>query len=155
MTYQLLLVEDHEEQRDALILQIKQRCPTVEIITAGSVAEATSLLEKRQLHLTVLDLGLPDGGGFNVLERIRKGIGRTPLDSPVAVYSALDPDAVAHIAEHRGASGYFPKTRAGLAELLDWIERTLFELRIQKLRSGEPTSTRGSRDPSRRSRSLA
>lgn len=154
MAYRLLLVEDQEDLRDALVLQIKQDNPKVEIQTAGSLAEALKRLSVWQVNLCILDLGLPDGGGFTVLDAIRKGTGRTAQDAPVLIYSALDPESIASVAERRGASAYLPKSPLGLEKLRHWVTDTLFELKKSDLRSGVSRRKSVGADPRRKGRTF-
>ncbi|MFC4159321.1 PAS domain S-box protein [Chitinimonas lacunae] len=55
---------------------------------AGSLKEARQRLNARHYDLVVLDPGLPDGDGYDLLPLLR---GR-PVKIPVVVYSANDPD---------------------------------------------------------------
>ena len=39
---------------------------------AQNVAEAVALFEKEDVHVIVSDIGLPDGDGFELMERLRQ-----------------------------------------------------------------------------------
>jgi DNA-binding NarL/FixJ family response regulator len=75
---------------------------------AGSVAKATEILgsgEAGQVSLVILDIGLPDGSGFDILERFagRKG---SPRFMMLSMYSER---ALAIRAIRAGADGYASK----------------------------------------------
>jgi signal transduction histidine kinase/CheY-like chemotaxis protein len=67
----LLLVEDDDTERAALAGLIGQG-DDIEIIPVGTLEEALAELERDQVDCVVLDLKLPDGSGFSLLERIKK-----------------------------------------------------------------------------------
>ena len=56
-----------------------------EIETAGTVADATKLIASKSPDIVVLDLGLPDGDGKDVIRRVREW-----SDVPIIVLSARD-----------------------------------------------------------------
>lgn len=68
----ILLVEDHRSFRRALAL-VLGREPDLEVVAqAGSVAEARTKMEEAEaLDVAVLDLGLPDGDGVELVEEVR------------------------------------------------------------------------------------
>lgn len=67
-TFQVLLVDDTEECQ--LAVRQALRNSDLELATAGSLAEARAALAKAPTDLLLLDLGLPDGSGFSLLEEI-------------------------------------------------------------------------------------
>ncbi len=129
MSYKLLLVEDQEDLCVLISMTLSQSGMGVEVITAGTVAAAEALLAESSYDLVVLDLGLPDGDGFTVLDTVRSGEGPTAADVPVLIYSARDPKKIAPMAKARGVSAHFPKSPDGFRSLRDWVEMTVFELR--------------------------
>jgi PAS domain S-box-containing protein len=69
----VLLIEDHEPSRVALARLLSTR--QVEVIHAGSAAEA---LEKAALHsvdLVISDIGLPDGNGYDLMAALKARYG--------------------------------------------------------------------------------
>jgi PAS domain S-box-containing protein len=66
----LLLVEDHVETAQALCRLLEHRGYKIE--TAPTVATGLEAIERDQFDLIVCDLGLPDGTGFDLIEKIRK-----------------------------------------------------------------------------------
>jgi len=72
----LLLVEDDEAARQALAAYLDRRGYRVD--QAGSAHEAFRAWDQRRADLVVLDLGLPDLDGVQVVRRIRRE-GSTPI----------------------------------------------------------------------------
>jgi DNA-binding NarL/FixJ family response regulator len=67
----ILLVEDHAVYRNALALLMGYE-PDLEVVAqAGSLAEAREALDGR-FDVAVLDLGLPDGDGRELISELRQ-----------------------------------------------------------------------------------
>ena len=66
----ILLVEDHEPTRNALSQLLARR--QFKVTTAASVEEALSLAPDASLDLLISDIGLPDGNGFDLMEKLQK-----------------------------------------------------------------------------------
>jgi len=66
----VLIVEDDATLRDNLMLLLKTE--TVDLVGVGSVQEAMQMLGMRTFDCMVMDLGLPDGSGYELLERLSK-----------------------------------------------------------------------------------
>jgi CheY-like chemotaxis protein len=92
----LLLVEDNHAERLGIAELLGH--DDIDIVTAGSGAEALSLLEDGGSDCVVLDLRLPDMSGFEVLEKMR-GDARL-ADIPVIVFTgrelSVEEDAQLH-----------------------------------------------------------
>lgn len=68
---QAVLVDDESNSLEALSILLEKYCPTVEIIgTAQSVEEAVETIDEKEPELVFLDIALPDGQGFEVLEQV-------------------------------------------------------------------------------------
>lgn len=68
---QAILVDDESNSLEALGILLEKYCPEVEVIgTAQSVEEAIETIDDLQPELVFLDIALPDGQGFEVLERV-------------------------------------------------------------------------------------
>ena len=73
----LLLVEDTEDVADAIVASFERRGDAVDLVT--SVDEAKSAIAVQEYDVILLDIGLPDGLGTEVLRSARdRGI-RTPI----------------------------------------------------------------------------
>jgi CheY-like chemotaxis protein len=66
----ILLVDDHEATRNALSFLLQRR--KFEVIPAGSLSEAFAAAEQGGIQLIVSDIGLPDGTGYELMERFAK-----------------------------------------------------------------------------------
>jgi CheY-like chemotaxis protein len=80
----LLIVEDDEAQRAHTV----ELCAgdDVEITTAATGAEALAALTRERFDCMVLDLGLPDISGFQVIEKVQDEVSLRGM--PVVVYTA-------------------------------------------------------------------
>ena len=85
-TSRLLLVEDDEVQRRAIVELIGN--DDVEITAAASGEEALAALGGKRFDCMVLDLGLPDLSGFEVIDRIESDPRLEGL--PIVVYTGRD-----------------------------------------------------------------
>lgn len=135
MSLKLLLVEDQEDMADLIVAHLLQDHPRLDITVLGTMKEALDAVSSKSFDLLILDMGLPDGGGLSIVTAVRKGRGRTKSDAPTAIYSGLDPQKIAHVAEARGADAYFPKGAPGMLNLREWVTNSVKELRMNQLRS--------------------
>ncbi len=67
-----VIIDDEIDARNALQLLLKEFCTeTIELIgEAGTIKEGIKLLEARQPDLLFLDINMPDGNGFELLDSI-------------------------------------------------------------------------------------
>jgi signal transduction histidine kinase/CheY-like chemotaxis protein len=82
----LLLVEDDRPQRDQMVELIGNG--DVHTIAVGTGAEALRIARDEALDCMVVDLGLPDMDGVELIEQLRRS-GQRP-QSPIVVYTARD-----------------------------------------------------------------
>ncbi len=65
-----LIIEDEQKSREMLSEILKKYYPQIAILgLAKNVAEAVDLIEKTKPNLLFLDISMPDGTGFDVLEK--------------------------------------------------------------------------------------
>ncbi|HZT06480.1 MAG TPA: response regulator, partial [Chloroflexota bacterium] len=81
----LLVVEDNDVQRDAITELIAD--DDVVVIGARTGAEALEALKRDTFDCVVLDLGLPDMSGFDLITRIKDEVDRTV---PIVVYTGKE-----------------------------------------------------------------
>jgi signal transduction histidine kinase/DNA-binding response OmpR family regulator len=82
-TRRVLVVEDDPTLRESIHALLKSS--TVEIVEAGSIAEAVDQIDRGTFDCVVMDLALPDGSGYDLLERVSTaGEHASP---PVIVYT--------------------------------------------------------------------
>jgi CheY-like chemotaxis protein len=130
----LLLVEDNPAEQ--VSTQALLEGEDVEIVVAGSGADALGALEKGGFDCAVLDLRLPDMSGFEVLERMRDTLALK--DIPVVVFTGreLTPDEDAQL--HVLARSVVVKNVESPERLLDetslFLHRNLAALSPEKQR---------------------
>ncbi|HEY4902198.1 MAG TPA: response regulator [Candidatus Sulfotelmatobacter sp.] len=101
----ILVVDDDPELLKALRLRL--RANDYDITTASDGYSAIATAQKDRPDLIILDLGLPVGDGFVVLERLQSS---NPLSTiPVIVLTARDPQANEDRALKAGAAAFFQK----------------------------------------------
>jgi class 3 adenylate cyclase/ActR/RegA family two-component response regulator len=101
----ILVVDDNASNRDVLARRLTREGH--QVITAENGAAALSLCDSQDFDLVLLDLIMPEIGGFEVLQRLKASDRTTHI--PVIVISALDElDSVIRCIE-AGAEDYLPK----------------------------------------------
>jgi DNA-binding response OmpR family regulator len=116
----ILVVDDDPDLVRALRLRL--RANHYDIATAADGYAAIATAQKERPDLIVLDLGLPAGDGFMVLERLQNS--DTLSGIPVIVLSARDPQNNEERALKAGAAAFFQKP-ADNEELLNVIRVSL------------------------------
>lgn len=106
MAKQKILVVD-DDSTLVKALQLRLLANDYEITVAGDGYAAVANAKKERPDLIILDLGLPAGDGFSVLDRLNH-TGNLP-GIPVIVLSARDPQANEERAMRAGAIAYFQK----------------------------------------------
>lgn len=109
------LVLHVDDDRDILEVT-RQALGSVEVIGAESLTEARAALAARRPDLVILDLGLPDGNGLDLLPELTDEDGRT---IPVVIYSAQDMDRDAAPA----VQAVLTKSRMSLTQLARTVRR--------------------------------
>src|SRR5439155_7470096 len=116
----ILIVDDDPDLRQALRLRLRaNQYDTVHAVDAYS---AIALAYKETPNLIILDLGLPAGDGFVVLDRLQKDDKLSTI--PVIVLTAREPQGNEQRTLQAGAVAFFQKP-ADNTELLDVIRATL------------------------------
>ncbi|RMH69038.1 MAG: response regulator [Gemmatimonadetes bacterium] len=103
----ILIVEDNENVRQAYQLILQSEGYTT--LEASNGKEALEIISLHPLDLVLLDVGLPDINGFDVLSTLRK----TNTDLPVLVVTAYS--SIKKVIEimDLGISGYLVKPVPG------------------------------------------
>src|ERR1700730_3973845 len=112
----ILVVDDDPDLVRALWVRL--RASNYEVSTASDGYTAIASAQKERPALIILDLGLPVGDGFVVLDRLQNS--DTLAGVPVIVLSARDPQANEQRALRAGATAFFQKP-ADNEELLNVI----------------------------------
>src|SRR5215813_1052136 len=116
----ILVVDDDPDLIRALRLRL--RANDFEIATASDGYSAIATAQKERPDLIILDLGLPVGDGFVVLDRLQNSDSLSGI--PVIVLSARDPQNNEERALKAGAAAFFQKP-ADNDELLNVIRVSL------------------------------
>jgi len=116
----ILVVDDDPDLLRALRLRL--RANNYEVTTASDGYAAIASAQKERPSLIILDLGLPVGDGFVVLDRLQNSDALSGV--PVIVLSARDPQNNEEKALKAGAAAFFQKP-ADNDELLNVIRVSL------------------------------
>lgn len=119
-TQKILIVDDDPDLRQALRLRL--RANQYQTVNAGDGYSAIAQAYKEHPDLIILDLGLPAGDGFVVLDRLQRDDQLSSI--PVIVLTARDPQSNEQRVLQSGASAFFQKP-ADNGELLEVIRATL------------------------------
>ena len=118
----ILVVDDEPQIRR--FLRTSLNAQGYRISETGSAAEAVALAAKEKPDLVILDLGLPDGEGFDVIERLRLS-----SQIPIVVLSVRNDEQGKVRALDLGADDYVTKP-FGMEELMARL-RTALRHRLQ------------------------
>jgi DNA-binding response OmpR family regulator len=117
----VLVVEDDRSMGEQLARGLTRAGCDVDLV--GSAAEALPRAEA-EADMVLLDLGLPDGDGIELCERIRQ-----VTDAPILVVTARDSESQRVLALDCGADDYIAKP-FGFAELMARMRAVLRRSRV-------------------------
>ncbi len=120
----ILLLEDLPEIRAWLKTLVMQVFPDGQISEAARVHDALALVSAIKFDLALCDLGLPDGSGVAVVEKLRD----TQAECQSVVVTIHDDDEHLFPALQAGAFGYILKEQP----------RELISEQLQRISQGEP-----------------
>ena len=123
----LLVVEDDAVQRDAVTQLLSSA--DVEIIAVATVAEAERQLAAGKFDCVVTDLSLPDGSGYDLLERMASN--DTYAFPPVIVYTGRSLTADEEQRLRRFSSSMIVKGARSPERLLDEVSLFLHQVESQ------------------------
>jgi two-component system, NarL family, response regulator NreC len=117
----ILLVDDHKVLRDGLRSLLESEDDLVVIAEAGTGQEAIALTQEHQPDVIVMDLGLPDMSGLEVIRTIRE----SNKESRIVVLSMYSRREFVVPAIEAGCDGYVPKssTHTSLLEAIRVVLR--------------------------------
>jgi DNA-binding NarL/FixJ family response regulator len=113
------VVEDHPVYREGLLTALEAAEDLTVAGAVGTVRDALALLAGTPMDVLLLDLGLPDGSGLDLLGTLRQ---RHP-DVRTVVLTMNDEPALVLQAVRAGARGYLLKG-ASRVEIVDTVRRT-------------------------------
>lgn len=130
------VIDDSQDIFDAVSLCVNLRWPQAEIVGANTGDQGLKTIEEQTPDLVILDVGLPDMSGLEVLQWIRKF-----SDVPVIILTARDQDVeIARFLE-AGADDYIVKPFSHV-ELLGRIQAILRRTR-GRVQAGTPVLQAG------------
>ena len=118
----ILIVDDDPDVR--LGLHVRLKANSYDVIFAADGMASIAQARKHMPDLIILDLGLPAGDGFSVMERLKANDSLSLI--PVIVVSARDRNANMDQVLKAGAKAFLQKPVAN-AELLAVIRKVLGE----------------------------
>jgi len=101
----ILIVDDDPDLRRGLNLRLRAHHYETSYATDGF--SAIAMAQKERPDLIILDIGLPAGDGYVVLERLQQAASLATI--PVIVLSARDPQANQERILKAGATAFFQK----------------------------------------------
>jgi two-component system, NarL family, response regulator EvgA len=107
MAMTFLIVDDHSPMRGVLREFLQLAYPQVAILEAACAASASELVTGHSLQLVLLDIGLPDASGIELIPRIRASL----PTCGVVVVSHHSAPAYRERAMAAGANAYVTKDR--------------------------------------------
>jgi len=120
----ILLLEDLPEIRSWLRSLVLQVFPGAQVSEAARVHDALELISAVRFDLALIDLGLPDGSGVDVVTRLRD---RQP-EAQAVIVTIHDDDEHLFPALQAGAFGYILKEQP----------REMITEQLQRISQGEP-----------------
>ena len=121
---QILLLEDLPEIRAWLKTLVLQVFPGAQVSEASRMHDALGLVSAIPFQLALIDLGLPDGSGVDVVAALQK----SQPEAQSVIVTIHDDDEHLFPALQAGAFGYILKEQA----------RELIIEQLQRISSGEP-----------------
>ena len=116
-TKKVLVIDDDAIARQIINAVLRKR--GADVLMAADAMGALTMAQKHKPDLIILDLGLPAGGGFSVLQRLKMFPALSLI--PVVVISGLDRGENEPLAIAAGAAEYIekPASPEQLGELID------------------------------------
>ena len=104
----VLIADDHALVRAGIRALVERITGIVVVAEAGKGSEALELIRELRPDLMLLDITMPDGGGFEVLDQVKKKF----HDLRVIVLTVHEAGEYAIRALREGAAGFLPKSAA-------------------------------------------
>ena len=120
----ILLLEDLPEIRTWLKALVMQVFPNAQIVECARVHDAQAQVSAQKFDLALIDLGLPDGTGVDVVTALRE----SQADALSVIVTIHDDDDHLFPALQAGAYGYILKEQS----------RELITEQLQRISQGEP-----------------
>lgn len=132
----LLLVEDNPGDAQLVSeLLVDQPCERFRVVHVPAVAAAVKALQSTSVDVIVLDLGLPDGSGVDVVKAMRD----VAAEVPMVVLTGIDDEDLALACIDAGAQDFLPKSEVRAHNLKRAIGYALSRMRETQLRELQQT----------------
>jgi len=105
MGVRVVIVDDHSVVREGLRALLASAGGFEVVECVGTAAEAIRSATTTRPDVLVLDVGLPDGSGIEVVRQVR----RAAPDVAILMLTMFDDETTVTSAMHAGAMGYLPK----------------------------------------------
>jgi DNA-binding NarL/FixJ family response regulator len=92
----VMIVEDHPDFRDLMEILLARQSDIKLVAQAGSLAEARNHAVRLEFDVAVLDLGLPDGDGVDLIADLRRA---NPEVGVLVLSASLDTASMERAAE--------------------------------------------------------
>lgn len=117
MSTKLTVVEDHEIVRELLVRMLSSHDDFKVSASAGSIADARTVVESSRPDVVLLDIVLPDGSGIEYARELKAHY----PDSKILFLTAFDQEDTLLAAINTGAEGYVVKS-SSCDRLIDAIK---------------------------------
>ncbi|MGV6825428.1 MAG: response regulator [bacterium] len=101
----VLLIEDLPDMQEWLESAIAEAFPDSSVAVAGNVSEGIGLIDNQSFDVALVDLGLPDGTGLQILQHLKK----RDANTLAVVVTTFSDDEHLFGALQSGADGYVLK----------------------------------------------
>lgn len=118
MTKRILIADDDAMLLQLLRMEFEQRNTAVDLVTAESGTEAIEAIDNSKPNVLILDLRMPKGDGFSVLEHIQK----SNYDFPVIVLTNYNKPEYREKCTHFGVHEYIVKSEMRFAQIMGKLE---------------------------------
>ena len=115
----VLVVDDHLDTCELLVRLLKRIGYPAACVDSGQAA--LEFVRQTVPALVILDVMMPEMNGLEVLKTLKADPRLHGV--PVVMHSARNDEITKAMATRDGAQGYFVKTRLGMHELRDVVER--------------------------------
>ena len=126
-TVRALVVEDNAEMR-YLLTQMLRQLTTDVVHTAGSFKEAVHLLGSGEYNLVLIDVGLSENNGIDIIRKVRADADNRHRSTPMLVVTGQNQLGIVKAAIDAGADSFVAKP-VSLLTLADHVDRVLHHRR--------------------------
>jgi two-component system, NarL family, response regulator LiaR len=146
----IAIVEDHELTRMGLEAALQRRDGLEVVGNAANGYQGLNLLKTTKPDLAIVDIGLPDIDGIELIRLFRESQGNTPSSTKILMLTMHNDEGSVMAAFAAGADAYCMKdvSMDKLEEAIrlthagnPWIDPTIASIVLGQLRQNKPSST--------------